>query len=356
MRYVDDGHEETEAILKQIEKDITKEYRKAEKEIQAKLDDYLEKFKKKDELKRKALKAGEITQSEYNKWRTGQIMIGKRWEEMRDTIAEDLTNADQIARSIAFGYTPDVYAINHNYGTFQVEKASLLDTSYTLYDRQTVERLYLDKNGRFVPKPGRVLQAKINAGKVKAWNMKNVQSVMMQGIMQGESVGQIATRLSKAVGETNRKVAIRNARTMITGIQNGGRIDSYDRAISMGIEMQKQWLATLDNRTRHWHRELDGVAVDNDKPFENEYGEIMYPGDPDADPANIYNCRCTLIASLKGFPLDMSVRRDKNLGDMTYKEWKESKESYSDPITKQDEIAERMKRMYGAEYKRYSKL
>ena len=358
-RLVDDGHEETEAILKKIEKEISKEYRLAEKEIQEKLDDYLRRFEIKDELKRKALAAGEITQAEYNQWRTGQIMIGKRWEEMRDTIAEDLTNADQIARSIAFGYTPDVYAINHNYGTFQVEKGSLLDTSYTLYDRQTVERLYFDDKGRFVPHPGKVLTAKINAGKAQRWNMKNVQSVMMQGIMQGESVGNLATRLANAVGEQNRGVAIRNARTLITGVQNAGRVDSYERANDMGIPVQKQWLATLDMRTRHWHRELDGVAVDYDKPFENEYGEIMYPGDPEADPANIYNCRCTLIASIKGHERDLSdtdLRHDKNLGDMTYDEWKDSHDSYSDPITKQDDIAEFMKRIYGKEYKRYAKL
>lgn len=27
----------------------------------------------------------------------------------------------------------------------------------------------------------------------------------------------------------------------------------------------------------------------------------MYPGDPDADPANVYNCRCTLGSEIIGF-------------------------------------------------------
>lgn len=40
-------------------------------------------------------------------------------------------------RTFLFGY-----AINQDYGTFQVEKGSLVDTSYTLYDRQAIERVF----------------------------------------------------------------------------------------------------------------------------------------------------------------------------------------------------------------------
>ena len=358
MRIVDDGSIETEKILKRIEKHITEEYKKAEKEIDEKLKDYLRRFKIKDDLKRQALHDGLITKAEYDRWRTGQIMIGQRWEEMRDAIAKDLANASQIARSTAFEHLPEVYAINHNYGTFQVENGSLIDTSYTLYDRQTVERLMLDENGDFIPKPGKKLAKKLEEGKAIAWNKKNVESVMLQGILQGESIPKLSTRLSTTVGEQNRKAAIRNTRTLVTGVQNAGRVDSYERANKMGIQTQKQWLATLDGRTRHAHRELDGQTVDYDKPFDSELGKIMYPGDPEADPGNIYNCRCTLIASIKGFERDLSdtsMRRNEKLGDMTYDEWKKEKKSTSDPITKQDEIAETMKEIYNAEYRRYKK-
>ena len=354
----DIGHDETEILLKQMEKRIASEYMQAEKEIAAKLDDYLNKFKIKDELKQKALANGLITEQEYQQWRIGQIMMGKRWEEMRDALAKDFTNADKIAKSIAYGYQPDVYAINHDYGTFQVEKASRMDTSYTLYDRNTVEELM--KNEDFIPAPGRKISAMINENKDLAWNKKQVQSAMMQSIIQGESISHIATRLAETVGDADRKAAIRNARTMTTGVENAGRMASYNRANDMGIKTQKQWLATLDFRTRHWHADLDGVTVDNDEPFKNEYGEIMYPGDPKADPANIYNCRCTMIASVKGFERDVSntdLRHDDNLKGMSYNEWKEKHykmESHS--ITKQDEIAERMKGIYGAEYKKYSQL
>ena len=110
----------------------------------------------------------------------------------------------------------------------------------------------------------------------------------------------IAGRLSK-VADMNETAAIRNARTMVTCAENKGRQDSYARATADGIVMKREWIATNDRRTRHWHAELDGVEVDIDEPWENEFGKIMFPGDPSADPANTYNCRCSMAAKVIGF-------------------------------------------------------
>ena len=350
---MDAGHKETEKILEEMEKRISAEYRKAEKEIQQKLDEYLRKFEIKDNLKRKALENGLITQQEYDQWRIGQIMMGKRWDDLRKEIAQALADASQEARNIAFGEAGNIYATNFNYGTYQVEKASKIDTDFTMYDKDTVRELMRNEDS-FIPAPGRKVSRAINEGKQVAWDAKQVQSVMMQGILQGKSIPDLASSLAKTVGESDRKAAIRNARTLTTGVQNAGRMASYERANSKGIETQKQWLASLDDRTRHWHAELDGVKVDNDEPFENEYGEIMYPGDPAADPANIFNCRCTLIASIKGFERDVSDigQRNSKLGDMSYDEWKKGHyEQKSDPITKQDTISHIMEQSYINDYR-----
>lgn len=334
----DAGHDETEEILREIEKRISREYKQAEKEVAAKLDDYLKRFETKDKIWQAAVKSGERTQKEYEQWRLGQIMTSKRWAEMRLTLAEDYTQASQIAKDIAVDRMPDVYAINHNYGTFQVEKGSQLDTSYTLYDRDTVIRLASNRED-IIPVPGQKVSRAIKEGKAIKWNEKQIQSVMMQSLLQGEAIPKIASRLAFSVGEMDRKASVRNARTLATGVQNAGRVDSYKRANKMGINTKKQWLAALDSRTRHWHRDLDGVIQDVDKPFENDFGKIMYPGDPTADGANIYNCRCTLIAAIKGFERDASNMDDRyndKLGDMSYDEWKKEKKSTSHSINKQD--------------------
>lgn len=354
---VDPGHNETEYLLKKLELRISNEYAKAEIEITDKLKDYMRRFQIKDDLKKKAMDNGLITQAEYKQWRIGQIMIGKRWGEMQETIAKDLTNTAKIAKSIAYDHMPEVYAINHNYGTFQVEQLSGIDTSYTLYDRQTAEHILgLKKDEQLYHKPGIKISRAIHEGKQMAWDKKQVQSVMMQCILQGESIGNMASRLARSVGDGDRKAAIRNARTMATGAQNAGRVDSYKRAESMGIELEQEWLATLDGRTRHEHRILDGQRVKVGEKFKVEGYEIAYPADPTAAPEMVYNCRCTLIPAIKGMDGDtMSIRQiDQDLQEKTYKEWKESHNIHSDPITKQDDIAARMAGMYNAEYARYA--
>lgn len=333
---MDKAHEETERILKLIEARLNKEYKQASEEVADKLRDYLDRFQKKDEIWRnwvdEAAGSPEYKQrlKEYQDWRVGQIAIGKRWEDMKTQLAEDYHHTNEIARSIILGYMPEVYALNFNFGTYEIEKGSLIDTNFTLYSRSTVEYLLRD-NPQLLPNPGKDLTKRIYNGLDVRWNRQQIQSVMLQGILQGESIPKIATRLANEVGEKNRKAAIRNARTMTTGAQNAGRLDSYTRAEKMGIENQKQWLATLDSRTRHSHRMLDGETVPLKDNFTNG---LEYPGDPNGDPSEVYNCRCTMLTVLKGHEInvkDTSLRHNKNLGDMSYEEWKKSK-AESNPI------------------------
>jgi len=336
----DPAHIATDAEIAKLEKLIAKEYKKAHKEVSKKLDDYLAAFATKDEKWQEWVAAGTKTQKEYKEWRTGQMMIGKRWKDLVDSLAADYTNAAKIAQSITKGFAPEVYAINHNYATFDVEKKSLLDTSYSLYSRESVEHMYKGKP-KLYHTYGKAVAKEIKEGKQRAWDRRRITSVLHQAIVQGESIPNVTKRLEQ-VTKGDHKAAIRNARTMMTGVQNAGRVDAYERAKGLGIPVRKQWLATLDTRTRHWHRELDGVIVESDEPFENEFGKIMFPGDPEAHGCNVYNCRCTLLAAIEGFELnvrDPNVRPMPKLGDMTYEEWLSGKKVASQATTKQKAFA-----------------
>lgn len=329
----DKGHMETEALLRALEKRIAAEYRKANREITRKVNAYMSEFKRKDKEWREKLENGDITEAEYKAWQTGQVMIGKRWEEMRHTLAQDYANTNDLAKQMAFDSMPDVYALNHNYATFEVEKGGKVDTSYTLYDRPTVERLIRDDPKLLPdPRPGSPLAQKLAKHKELRWEEQHVQSVVLQSILQGESLEQTAKRFTQLT-EMNYRQSVRYARTATTGAQNAGRVDGYKRAEKLGVNMKQVWLATLDSRTRHEHRVLDGQEVDVGEPFIMDGFKIKYPGDPAAPAHLLYNCRCTVIAKVKGVDFDVSdkTQRDDKIGDMTYEEWKGDKQKAPKP-------------------------
>lgn len=329
----DKGHMETEALLRALEKRIAAEYRKANREIIRKGNAYLSEFKRKDKEWKKKLENGDITEAEYTAWQTGQVMIGKRWEEMRHTLAQDYANTNKIARQMVTNEMPDVYALNHNYATFEAEKGGKVDTSYTLYDRPTVERLIRDDPKLLPdPRPGSPLAQKLAKHKELQWEEQHVQSVVLQSILQGESLEQTAKRFSQLT-EMNYRQSVRYARTATTGAQNAGRVDGYKRAEKLGVNMKQTWLATLDSRTRHEHRLLDGQEVDVGEPFIMDGFKIKYPGDPAAPAHLLFNCRCTVIAKVKGVDFNVSdkTQRDDKIGDMTYEEWKNDKQKAPKP-------------------------
>ena len=82
------------------------------------------------------------------------------------------------------------------------------------------------------------------------------------------------------------------ARTEVVGGYNAGAQLVRDE---VGVE-RKEWIATLDERTRMAHSDADGEIVRQDDKF-NVGGELLsHPGDPTASVSNIVNCRCSCVA------------------------------------------------------------
>lgn len=324
MKTLDAGQAETNKLIEKVEKRVNKEYSQATKDMQKKLNDYLKSFESKDKAMQKQLADGLITEKQYKDWRYGQIMVGKRWQEQLDVLSKDLENSRQIAMNIVSGELPSAFAIGHNYGTYLVESGTSLNTSYTLYNRDTVSKLIKDKP-KLLPDPtkGSKTARALKSKQIQKWSKAKMTSAVAQGVLQGESIPKIASRL-RSVTDMSYRASIRNARTMLTASENLGRQASFERAQDMGIEMEKQWLAALDDRTRDSHALMDGERVPLDENFSNG---LEYPADPSGEPEEVYNCRCTMVTAIKGFEkaiTDFDLSENEKLGGMSYDEWKES--------------------------------
>lgn len=253
-----------------------------------------------------------MKQKDYLRWRKAAMMSGQAWKDIREVLASDMNNANKIAMRMINDSTIDAYAINMNYGTYEIENGTNLNTSFSLYDHDTVENLFRDD-------PNVIPKARLDIPADKRWNRQKLTSAVLQGILTGESIPDIAKRLS-SVADMNEHAAIRNARTYTTAAENKGRVDSYIRAQGMGINLKQEWMATLDMRTRSSHRHLDGEKQEVGHKFSNG---CRYPGDPEGKPWEIYNCRCTLVAAIDGFDDSAADRFSRLPKGMSYDEWKE---------------------------------
>lgn len=329
MATSDLGHQLTDKELAKLERRIAKLYREAGKELQATIDAYFEQFKKRDE-EMKALigtvqNGKEWTEADYKQWRLNQIGRGERYQAMRDKVAHRVTDANAVAVSYTNDATPGIYSLNRNYAAYTIESVAG-DVGFDLWDEQTVKRLMVEQPDLmpYYP-PKRALKRGIDL----AYGKKQITTSVTSSILQGKSIKHMADDLQKRITTMSRDSAIRTARTAVTGAQNAGRMDSYAAAEKMGIKLKKQWLATLDNRTRHAHAMLDGQTVDVDKPFKVDGYDIMFPGDTFAPGYLVYNCRCTVIADVGGVNTSTAQRRARNAStgkaevvpDMTYAEW-----------------------------------
>ena len=300
----DIGEIYTDEQIKEIERRIKKVYSRASKEIQKKTDEFISQFERLDKEKRRQVRNGTLSKEDYQKWKENKVFNREVWKSKQKDCTNILTNANKMAMDIANGKTWDVFIENANYTLYDIEKQLGMDLSFSIYNTEAVKRLIVEEPN-LLPEPS------VNIPKDKAWNMKKIDYQVTQSIIQGESIPELAERLIDVVGH-NQGNMLMHARTMMTGAQNAGRLRGMMDAQRKGVNLKKTWMSAHDNHVRELHRALDGESVELEEPFEIGGYEIMYPGDPDAEPSMVYNCRCALSNEVD---MDNPINLDKIIYD-----------------------------------------
>lgn len=119
---------------------------------------------------------------------------------------------------------------------------------------------------------------------------EQLRNVMARGREQGMGARGIAKLIREDFGDgISRARSEMIARTETNSAANAAQ---YMAADSLGISMQREWIAAEDERTRDDHVAADGQVVGMEEPFIIGGEELMYPGDPSGSPEQIINCRC----------------------------------------------------------------
>lgn len=336
----------TDAELEALERRINREYYQAAREMRGKQAKWLEKFEREREQREKALDNTKEAMEAHKRWLQSQAARGEWMDGMATQLAESAHQANVRAMDMVNGHIPRVFSENANRAAFGVDKMLRADTGFTLVNEEAVRHVM--EAGVFdaqlirevVPEAPELGPAAIQSlrrrevdyPKDMRWNRQKFTSAITQGILQGESIPNIVKRTESIYGQ-NMSAAIRAARTATTNAENAGRMNSFERAQRLGIDMEIEWEATLDDRTRESHRMLDGERIQLGEYFESENGPIRWPGDPQADPAETWNCRCRADGRVVGFDGERGDWADEEPGERwsrlpegtTYEQWKAGK-------------------------------
>lgn len=296
-----------------MESKVKKIYKKASKDLYKQFDDYLKDVGgiiKDLETNIKAMEAigqDATRQKELLFLRKKELTLqSTRYSQMVERLTRQLAETNQISLAYINNQLPSIYTINYN------QKPDGRGFRFDIVDESTIKR-------RIVEGDIQLPKKRINISKDVRWNTKYINSQVLQGILQGDDMQKIAKRIfpeimakspkeglsekeMEGLIKRNKQSAIRNARTLVTGAENQGRLDRYGDLESKGLILNKVWIATPDERVREWHLSMDGQEVGIHEMFVDGLGnELSCPGDPNAEPETVWNCRCSMNSKIIGF-------------------------------------------------------
>lgn len=333
------GHEWTDEQIAALEVRIHEAYAQAANEMQDRLEGWLGDFDRDREGWEKAVKAGVRTKDEYKNWLKDMAMERTWQENMINQLSYDAVNCDVLCRQMVNDEIPTAFAENANMQAYQISRATGMDLSFTIYDRDTARALLTDPE----------IYRQVNVSDDLAWNRKKFASAMMQSVLQGESIPHTAKRL-KGVFDMDARASVMVARTSMTYVEGLGKQNSMRRAQSMGIPIMQRWNALHDGRTRYEHRQMDGVTIPVGQKFNVDGYRMTGPGDPTAPARLVCNCRCNLTPEVQydGISPRIAINNDKFPDDVSYEDWKSGKYRTD---AEGNETEESKRERYGKDYK-----
>lgn len=132
---------------------------------------------------------------------------------------------------------------------------------------------------------------------VQTTTKKETRKIVATGLQEHATTDDIARSLKgkyrEWYGESGVSFDASRAYTIArTEVHSLAGFAQHEAAAQTGVLLYKEWVSTMDGRTRDSHMAMNGETVPMDEPYSNG---LMQPGDPDGDPGQTVNCRCNEI-------------------------------------------------------------
>ena len=203
--------------LNRLRRRILRVYGTARREMQEQLTEFLAKYKALDERKRAQLDAGEITEEDYRIWLQNQVFQSDLMRAKLDGITQTCTTAQETAYKLARDEQYNIFSFGANWAFYELEQAAGVTFGLTLYNTEAV-KLLLKENPKLVP------NKRIKSESNRTYDARVFNRYVMQGIVQGKSVHDIAVQAVNGMADTEIHWAMNNAITALTSAQNARAI------------------------------------------------------------------------------------------------------------------------------------
>lgn len=130
------------------------------------------------------------------------------------------------------------------------------------------------------------------AATVSQTTLNDVSNVLRDGVVNGQTIGQMTQSLEKLFSEAEQVRAPMIARTETIGALNQAAA-TYAESQPPDVIAGREWLAAHDSRVRPTHVVADGQVRAMGEPYIVGETPMMFPHDPMAPPGETINCRCT---------------------------------------------------------------
>lgn len=265
-----DDEEDTLRRIKLTYDNSLKDVQRHAKELQAEIDKLLEEVADDDEIGQSKIRS-KVYQRDYQKKLEKQI--NNNMDVLKDSDVK--TISDYLNRTYSNGFLTEQYRLmNEGINVTMPINQKLMEKAVTFKTED-------------IPLSTRLYD---NVEKSK----KEIINEISRGLSTGMSTQDMARNIKNVMGVGERK-AYQIAQNEGQRVRQSAIQDSMFEAKKKGADIVKQWLATLDGRTRPIHAELDGQVAEIDGYFKYRGGKVFAPkefGIPSED----INCRCTLIS------------------------------------------------------------
>lgn len=243
-----------------------------------------------------------------------QVFSGVKWALVRRKIAKMFTDADEKAAESVNDWMEPAFVDGMNNAAFAMSLAGIetWPVTATVIARMVAQKIIT------------LRKRKVKRSKDQTYNEHQVQSAIHAAIYHGIAADALAEYVAEKYTRAREREARAAAQASVYSASDEGAYYAGLEAENAGVKVEKTWLGIIDAKIRPSHSHLHNTTIPMDALFHGYHGTLRYPHDPEAPPAEIYNCRCRMVVHLKGKRVE-DYERNYILPTQTtaYKKWRD---------------------------------